>query len=76
MPEREQIRVEIGFDGGNALSLLAGREGVDRLERALADGKDQSVVLESQDGAYTIALRKVAYLKRFARESKVGFGDV
>ena len=76
MPERERVRVEIGFDGGNALSVLAEREGVEKLERTLADGKDQSVVLESQDGAYTIALRKVAYLKRFARESKVGFGDV
>jgi hypothetical protein len=76
LPDGERIRVEIGFDGGQALSLLADRDGVDRLERALTSGGDDPVVLESQDGSYTIALRKIAYVKRFIRESKVGFGDV
>jgi hypothetical protein len=74
--EAARVRVEIGFDGGQALSVLADRAGVEKLERALGDGKQDAVVLESQDGAYTIALRKVAYVKRFARESRVGFGDV
>jgi hypothetical protein len=74
--EAARVRVEIGFDGGHALSLLAERDGVEKLERAMADGKEQPVVLESQEGSYTIALRKVTYVKRFARESKVGFGDV
>ena len=76
MAEATRIRVEIGFDGGQALSVLAERSGVEQLERALANGKEDAVVLESQDGSYTIALRKVAYVKRFARESRVGFGDV
>jgi len=76
VPESRRIRVEIGFDGGQALSILAERPGVEKLEQALANGQEQPVVLESQEGSYTIALRKVAYVKRFARESKVGFGDV
>jgi hypothetical protein len=75
VPENQRIRVEIGFDGGHALSVLADRAGVETLEQALAHDQEQPVVLESQDGSYTIALRKVAYVKRFARESKVGFGD-
>ena len=76
MAEAARVRVEIGFDGGQALSVLAERAGVEKLERSLGDGKQDAVVLESQDGSYTIALRKVAYVKRFARESRVGFGDV
>jgi hypothetical protein len=75
MADMQQVRVEIGFDGGQALSLLAERAGVEQLERSLADAREGSVVLESEDGSYTIALRKITYVKRFARESKVGFGD-
>jgi len=71
-----RIRIEIGFDGGQALTLLVEPIGVETLERALRDGSEKSVVLDSEDGAYTIALRKVAYVKRFARESRVGFGNV
>jgi len=73
--EAARVRVEIGFEGGQALNVLADRAGVDELERALANGKSDAVALETQDGSYTIALRKVAYVKRFARESRVGFGD-
>jgi hypothetical protein len=74
--EAARIRVEIGLDGGQALNLLADRGAVEQLERALAEGREDAVALESQDGAYTIALRKVSYVKRFARESRVGFGDL
>jgi hypothetical protein len=70
-----RVRIEIGFDGNQALSLLAERAGVERLEKALAEGREEPVVVEAEDGSYTIALRKVAYVKRFARESRVGFGD-
>ena len=76
MHESPRVRVEIGFDGSQALSLLVERAGVERLEKALADGREVPVVLEAEDGFYTIALRKVAYVKRFARESRVGFGDL
>jgi hypothetical protein len=76
LPDSGRVRVEIGFDGGQALSLFVEREGVEQLTRALADGEAESVVLESEDGSYTLALRKIVYVKRFIRESKVGFGDV
>ena len=37
-------------------------------------GASWSVRLEAEDGRYTIALQRVVYVKRYARESRVGFG--
>ena len=31
-------------------------------------------MLDSTDGRYTVALGRVVYLKRYAREARVGFG--
>lgn len=75
MPERERFRVEVGFDGGQSLSLLLDRNDADRLEKALAAGHETPIGLEADDGSYTVSLRKVAYLKRYTRESRVGFGN-
>ena len=56
-------------------------EHADALEQALgaadlrADSGDAAFSLEAEDGRYTIALRRVVYVKRFARESRVGFGS-
>jgi hypothetical protein len=47
---------------------------VDRLEQALASGDDGSLALEVEDGRYTVALRRIVYVKRFVREGRVGFG--
>jgi hypothetical protein len=46
---------------------------VDALERALS-GDDQFATVAGDDGSYLVALRRVAYVKRFARESRPGFG--
>ena len=43
-------------------------------DRALAAGQDSAYSFEADDGRYTILLRRVVYVKRFARESRVGFG--
>ena len=32
------------------------------------------MAIEADDGRYAIVLRNVAYVKRFLRESRVGFG--
>ena len=37
-------------------------------------GDDGALTIQSDDVRYTILLRRVDYLKRFARESRVGFG--
>lgn len=70
----ERVRIEIGFDGGLAMSALVEAEAIDRLEQALASGQDGSLSLDVEDGRYVVVLRRVAYVKRFAREGRVGFG--
>ena len=72
----DQIRVEIGFDGGQIMSALVTAEAADELERALGARRDDSLTLDAEDGRYTVALGRVVYLKRFAREGRLGFGNV
>ena len=71
----DQVRLEIAFDGGQIMGALVSTASADELDRALADGQDASLTLEAADGRYTVALRRVVYVKRFARESRVGFGS-
>jgi hypothetical protein len=66
--------MEIGFDGGQIMSALVTAEGADQLERALREEGPPLIAVDANDGRYTVVLRRVVYLKRFARESKVGFG--
>jgi hypothetical protein len=70
----ERTRIEIGFDGGQIMGAVVDSETVDRLERALASGEDGSLALDVEDGRYTVALSRILYVKRFAREGRVGFG--
>jgi hypothetical protein len=70
----DRVRIEIGFDGGQIMSALVEANAVDRLEQALGSGEDGSFALDVEDGRYTVALRRIVYVKRFAREGRVGFG--
>ena len=70
----ERVRIEIGFDGGQIMGALVELEAVDRLEQALASGEEGSLGLDVEDGRYTVALRRIVYVKRFLREGRVGFG--
>jgi len=74
MPETE-VRLEIAFDGGQIMGALVTAASADELERALAGGADGIVALEATDGKYFVPLGRVVYVKRFARESHVGFGS-
>jgi hypothetical protein len=69
----ERVRIEIGFDGGQIMGAYVELSGADALERALDENRDGSLALEAEDGRYTVALRRVVYLKRFSREGRVGF---
>ena len=71
----EQVRIEIGFDGGQIMGAYVELSAADNLERALDDGRDGSLAMEAEDGRYTVALRRVVYLKRFSREGRVGFSS-
>jgi hypothetical protein len=70
----DRVRVEIGFDGGQIMGAVVDAETVDRLEQALASGEEGSLGLDVEDGRYTVALRRIVYVKRFSREGRVGFG--
>ena len=68
----EQVRIEIGFDGGQSLTMVVSPESADELANGV--GQDGSVTLEAEDARYVVALRRVVYLRRIRREAKVGFG--
>jgi hypothetical protein len=68
----DQVRIEIGFDGGQSLSMLVSSESADDLDRGI--GGDGSVSLDAEDARYTVNLQRVVYVRRFRREARVGFG--
>jgi hypothetical protein len=71
----ERVRIEVAFDGGHVVSALVAVERAEALERALADDNQTTLTLDADDGQYTVSLRRVLYIKRFAREARVGFGS-
>jgi hypothetical protein len=71
----DRVRVEVGFEAGQVLRTLADAATADELERALAGEGPRTVELEAEDGRYVIRVDRVAYVKRFVRESRVGFGS-
>ena len=82
MNSPERVRIEIAFDGGQIMSALVATSSADALEQALgaadlrAGTGEAALSLDAEDGRYTIALQRVVYVKRFLRESRVGFGAV
>jgi hypothetical protein len=71
----ESVRIEISFDGGQTVSLVVSGVDADSLEQALEGGREDALALDAEGGRYTIALRRIVYVKRFGRESRVGFGS-
>lgn len=71
----ERVRIEVAFDGGQIMGALVSAQSADALEQALGAADAAALSLEAEDGRYTIALQRVVYVKRFARESRVGFGS-
>ena len=70
----ERTRIEVAFQGGAAVGVLVSGATADALERALEGGNDGAFKFEAEDGQYTLALSRIVYVKRFARDSRVGFG--
>jgi hypothetical protein len=62
------------------MSALVAPAGADQLEQALGSADlragtgEAALSLDAEDGRYTIALQRVVYVKRFARDTRVGFG--
>ena len=74
MADTDKIRIEIAFDGQQVLSVLVPQQTAEDLDRALAGDHDSAYSFEADDGRYTVMLRRVVFVKRWARESRVGFG--
>jgi hypothetical protein len=70
----ERVRLEIAFEGGQAVTVLVPAATADDLDRALASAEADAFSFEAEDGRYTLAVRKIVFAKRYARESRVGFG--
>ena len=71
----ERVRIEIAFEGGQTVGGLVLSETVDELRDALARGPDGVFELPTDDGTYIVPLRGVMYVKRFLKESRIGFGQ-
>ena len=69
------IRVEIGFAGGQILSWLVSPESADALDRKLGAVGAGTLALDAQEGTITLVLDRVLYVKRYSRESRVGFAN-
>lgn len=70
----ESVRIEIAFVGGPILAANVPAAAADAIERALAASSQGAHQIDTDDGRITVVLDRVAYVKRFARESRVGFG--
>jgi hypothetical protein len=73
MTETDRIRIEIAFEGTQVLNVNVPVATADDLDRAIAGAHD-SLTFEAEDGRYTLSIPKIVYVKRFGRESRVGFG--
>ena len=47
----------------------------DALDRQLSGGGTGTLELDAQEGTITLVLERVVYVKRYARESRVGFAN-
>jgi hypothetical protein len=74
MADVESVRVELAFDGGQIIAANVSPESADALERAVAATSQGTFQLDTDDGRLSVALPRVLYVKRFARDAKVGFG--
>jgi hypothetical protein len=72
----ERVRLEVAFDGGQTIAALVTAAVADELQRALDVADGGVFELEADDGRYVVALRRVVYVKRFSRETRIGFGAV
>ena len=75
----EANRVEIGFDGGQGMVARLSAEQLDALKQAVASTDKLAseaggwYELDSTDGAISLDLRKVVFVRRAAASHTIGF---
>jgi hypothetical protein len=70
----DPVRIEIAFAGGPVIAATVSAAAADALERAASAGSTGVRDLDTEDGRITVFLDRIAYVKRFARDARVGFG--
>jgi molybdopterin-binding protein len=73
--EGSYVRIEVALEGGQILSALVTTGSADELEKAVSSAANAALALEAQDGTVHVVVPRVMYVKRFAREGRVGFGQ-
>ena len=74
MSSPESVRVEVAFEGGQIIAVNVAPETADAIERAVGAGAGGSLPVDTDDGRVTIVVPLVVYVKRLARDGRVGFG--
>ncbi len=74
MTPDDRMRLEIAFEGGQTIGPIVSVTAADGLKAALDGDARGAYELEAEDGTYLIPLRAVMYVKRFSRETHIGFG--
>jgi hypothetical protein len=74
LADTDSVRIEVAFRGGPVYAALVSSKDADALEKALASDVGGAHQLDTDDGRTTVVLNQVVYLKRYARDSRVGFG--
>ena len=72
MPDR--VRLELAFEGGQIVGALVTPAAAEELAKALGADTPGTFELETEDGSYLLPLARIVYVKRFARETTIGFG--
>lgn len=67
----EHLRIQIGFDSGQTVTALISEPSFDELKAAL--GGDSVLEVATEDGSIVVPVRAVSYVKRFSRETSIGF---
>jgi hypothetical protein len=70
----ESVRVELAFEGGQIIAANVSLDSADALERAVSATSQGTFQLDTDDGRIWVTLPRVVYVKRFGRDSRVGFG--
>lgn len=65
------LRIQIGFDSGQTVTALISEPSFEELKAAL--GGDSVIEMATEDGSIVVPTRAVSYVKRFSRETSIGF---
>jgi hypothetical protein len=68
-------RVEVGFSGGQVISVRLGEKAYEDLRRAAQNGRDW-YDMETTDGTVALNLGQVVFVKLESPEHRVGFSGL